>query len=80
MRTVRRIILEIVDVWKFQKPSKSSNALKVCMVCNIPNFRAIVTPEHIKQFHEMQPYGDIGIENWSILAISRNRWGLDYEL
>ncbi|GFY18979.1 hypothetical protein TNCV_3876671 [Trichonephila clavipes] len=33
-----------------------------------------------KAVNEMQPYGDIGIENWSILAISRNRWGLDYEL
>ncbi|GFS78634.1 uncharacterized protein TNCV_3148311 [Trichonephila clavipes] len=31
MRTVRQIILEIVEVWKFQDPSKSSNALKICM-------------------------------------------------
>ncbi|GFY22626.1 hypothetical protein TNCV_2178871 [Trichonephila clavipes] len=49
MRTVRRIILEIVEVWKFQEPSKSSNALKVCMVCEVPNFWAMVTPERIKQ-------------------------------
>ncbi|GFW44860.1 hypothetical protein TNCV_4511741 [Trichonephila clavipes] len=38
MRTVRLIILEIMEVWKLQEPSKSSNALKVCMVCDIPNF------------------------------------------
>ncbi|GFV93801.1 hypothetical protein TNCV_367001 [Trichonephila clavipes] len=49
VRTVRQIILEIVEVWKFQEPSKSSNALKVCMVCDIPNFWEMVTPENIKQ-------------------------------
>ncbi|GFX66409.1 uncharacterized protein TNCV_343831 [Trichonephila clavipes] len=49
MRTVRLIILEIVEVWKFQELSKSFNTLKVCMVCEIPNFWEMVTPEHIKQ-------------------------------
>ncbi|GFW74446.1 hypothetical protein TNCV_2413451 [Trichonephila clavipes] len=49
MRTVRLIILEVVEVWKFQEPSKSSTALKVCMVCDIPNFWAMVMPERINQ-------------------------------
>ncbi|GFT68375.1 hypothetical protein TNCV_659721 [Trichonephila clavipes] len=40
----------IVETWKFQEPSKSSNALKAfCMVCDIPNFWVMVTPERIKQ-------------------------------
>ncbi|GFW34564.1 hypothetical protein TNCV_951941 [Trichonephila clavipes] len=49
MKTVRLIILEIVEAWQFQEPSKSSNALKVCMVCDIPNFWEMGTPDRIKQ-------------------------------
>ncbi|GFT11096.1 uncharacterized protein LOC100901629 [Trichonephila clavipes] len=33
-----------------------------------------------KAVNEMQPYEDTGIENWNVLAISKNGWGLDYEL
>ncbi|GFX48830.1 hypothetical protein TNCV_902121 [Trichonephila clavipes] len=80
MRTVRLIILEIMEVWKFQEPSKSSNALKVFMACDIPNFWAMVTPERIKQLTRCSHMEIQVLKNWNVLAKSRNGWGLDYEL
>ncbi|GFU10393.1 hypothetical protein TNCV_3514711 [Trichonephila clavipes] len=76
MRTVRRIILEIVEVWKFQQPSKFSNALKVRMFCNIPNFWAMVkNARAYKAVNEMQPYGDTGIEKLEWVGYVKKRMG-----
>ncbi|GFY24799.1 uncharacterized protein TNCV_2689901 [Trichonephila clavipes] len=56
------ILSRFLEAWKFQEPSKSSNALKVCMVCDIPNFWADDDTRAYKAVIEMQPYGDTGIE------------------
>ncbi|GFV26480.1 hypothetical protein TNCV_3361331 [Trichonephila clavipes] len=65
MRIVRLIILEIVEVWKFQEASKSSKALKVCMV---PNLWAIVTPERINQLTRCIRMEIQVLKNWNVLA------------
>ncbi|GFY32574.1 hypothetical protein TNCV_673291 [Trichonephila clavipes] len=80
MRAVRLIILEIVEVWKFQEPSKSFNALKVCMVCDTPNFWEMVSPERIKQLTRCSRMEIQVMINWNMLVMSRNGWGIDYEL
>ncbi|GFU68815.1 hypothetical protein TNCV_1818021 [Trichonephila clavipes] len=41
---------------------KFSNPLKVCMVCDIPNFLGDGDARAYKTVNEMQPYGDTGIE------------------
>ncbi|GFV35040.1 hypothetical protein TNCV_1885781 [Trichonephila clavipes] len=80
MRTVTLIILETVEVWKFQKPSKSSNVLKVCIVCDITIFWDMVTPERIKQLTRCCHMKIQVLKNWNAWAVSRNECGLDYEL
>ncbi|GFU09521.1 uncharacterized protein TNCV_2089781 [Trichonephila clavipes] len=56
------------------------NALKVCMVCDIPNFWAMVTPECIKQLTRCSRMEIHVLKHWNVLAMLRNGWRLDYEL
>ncbi|GFX46281.1 uncharacterized protein TNCV_1372231 [Trichonephila clavipes] len=65
-------ILEIVEVWKFQEPSKSSNSLKFCMVCDIPNFWEMVTTKRIKQLTRCSHMEIQVLKNWNVLAMSRS--------
>ncbi|GFT81665.1 hypothetical protein TNCV_3674791 [Trichonephila clavipes] len=80
MRTLRLIILEIVEVLKFQESSKFSNALKDCMVCDIPLFWEMVTPESIKQLTRCSRMEIQVMKNWNVLAMSRKGLGLGYDL
>ncbi|GFW11617.1 hypothetical protein TNCV_42521 [Trichonephila clavipes] len=59
----------ILEVWKFQEPSKSSNALRYTKFLGDGDARAY------KTVNEMQPYGDTGIEKLECVGyVKKQMW------